>query len=536
MPLGEAEFRQLIPLLHPRTRIHDMDVLKAWYEAVADALRAELPADLLAIWIFDAEGEPILLEPEALLEDNLEVPSATPIANQHLLDALEVRIRRAGYGSVLLHPIRHGGQDVGLMLLTCFAPHAYGIRAGGLLDAAADVLGPMLARVARASTGPDEPHPEHLAASLQEPEGPVTDRVRDRAREGTLFETLSDAIGGAGTPRDLMLALSFALQSVLPHDGYEVLLPDSGGESCYRIGLHGHGGLWGDPNLIVAKAALDPEAMFGERESILIADTSASGNPQVPELITMRGPEEPPRSLVGVKLRVVERLVGYLLLGSGGPGFYREEDIVLLDRVGALLAPRIENLVLAWQYSVLRGQLDLLRHVPMHLAQAAELLASTPFLGEGSQVFMQQVVALLPVSALEFAVRIADDQRVAVVKPGVPTPLADLPQEPIEGTGVAQVVRGEVPFLLSTEDLDSGGKVAVLVVPLRTEGRIIGAMAMTALGPSPFSRNDLALAQQLADLVAPHLDLARRAASPATPFIPGWKRPTLRPDRESMNP
>lgn len=535
MPLDEAEFRQLIPLLHPRTRIHDMDVLKAWYEAVADALRGELPTDLLAIWIFDAEGTPILLEPEALLEDNLEVPSATPIANQHLLDALEIRIRRAGYGSVVLHPIRHGGQDVGLLLLTCFAPHAYGVRAAALLDAAADVMAPMLARVARASTGPEEPHAEHLPALLQEPEGPVSDRVRDRAREGTLFETLSDAIGGAGTPRDLMLALSFALQPVLPHDAYELLLPDSGGENYYRVGLHGHGGLWGDPSLVVDRSILDPATMFGEHESILVWDASASEMTQVPELITMRGPEEPPRSLVGVKLRVVERLVGYLLLGSGGPGFYREEDAALLDRVGALLAPRIDNLVLAWQYSVLRGQLDLLRHVPMHLAQAAELLATTVFLGEGSQVFMQQVAAVLPVRALEFAVRLADDQRVAVVKPGIPTPLADLPQEPIEGTGVAQVVRGELPFLLSTEEQEGGGHVAVLVVPLRTEGRIIGAMAMTALGLSPFSRNDLALAQQLADLVAPHLDLARRAGATATPFIPGWKRPTLRPDREPRN-
>lgn len=532
MPLGEAEFRQLIPLLHPRTRIHDMDVLKAWYEAVADALRGELPTDLLAIWIFDAEGQPILLEPEALLEDHLEVPSATPIANQHLLDALEVRIRRAGYGSVLLHPIRHGGQDVGLLLLTCFAPHAYGVRAGALMDAAADVMAPMLARVARASPAVDEPHSEHLPPSQPEPEGPVTDRVRDRAREGALFETLSDAIGGAGTPRDLMLALSFALQPVLPHDAYELLLPDAGGENYYRVGLHGHGGLWGDPSLVASRTILDPDSMFGEREAILVADAAASAETQVPELITMRGPEEPPRSLVGVKLRVVERLVGYLLLGSGGPGFYREEDAVLLDRVGALLAPRIDNLVLAWQYSVLRGQLDLLRHVPMHLAQAAELLATSAFLGEGSLRFMQQVAALLPISALEFAVRLADDQRVAVVKPGASTPLADLPQEPIEGTGVAQVVRGEVPFLISTEELDSGGGVAVLVVPLRTEARIIGAMAMTALGPSPFSRNDLALAQQLADLVAPHLDLARRTAGTPTPFIPGWKRPTLRPDRE----
>ena len=36
MSLGNADFRQLIPLLHPRTRVQDMDVLKAWYAAVAE--------------------------------------------------------------------------------------------------------------------------------------------------------------------------------------------------------------------------------------------------------------------------------------------------------------------------------------------------------------------------------------------------------------------------------------------------------------------------------------------------------------------
>jgi hypothetical protein len=57
-------------------------------------------------------------------------------------------------------------------------------------------------------------------------------------------------------------------------------------------------------------------------------------------------------------------------------------------------------------------------------------------------------------------------------------------------------------------------------------------MAMTAQGSAVFSRTDMALAQMLADLVAPHLDLARRAGGQAPPFVPGWKRPTFRPERE----
>jgi GAF domain-containing protein len=529
MAMGEIDFRQLIPLLHPRTRVHDVDVLKAWYEAVADAFRAELATDLFALWLYGPEGEPILIEPEALAEDNLGVPRADPLANQLILDEVEDRIRRAGYGSVLLRPVRHGGQDVALILLASFTPHIYGLRAEHLLDSAITVMAPMLARVTRAG-GNDEAIP---AATPPEADAltPGGERAGDQAREGELFEGLSDAIGGAGTPRDLMLALSFALQPILPHDAYELLIPDNTGEFLYRLGLHGHGTLWGDPGLSIPRSSLDPSKLFREKSGFILDDAAATQDPPIPELVTVRGPEEPPRSLVGTVLRVVERPVGYLLLGSAGPGFYRAEDLVLLDRVGSLLSPKVESLVLAWQYSVLRAQFDLLRHVPMHLARIAELLAMTPFLGEGSKLFVQQASAVLPVAALEFAVRINDETRVAVVRPGTVTPVADLPQEPIEGTGVASVVRGEAPYLLSSQD-EPAGALTVLVVPLRTGGKVFGAMAMTAQGAAPFNRTDMALAQQLADLVAPHLDLARRGVGQLPAFAPGWKRPSWRPERE----
>jgi hypothetical protein len=530
MAMSEMDFRQLIPLLHPRTRVHDLDVLKAWYEAVADAFRSELATDLLALWLYGPDGDPILIEPEALALDNLGVPRAEPLANQLILDEVEDRIRRAGYGSVLLRPVRHGGQDVALLLLASFTPHIYGLRAERLLDSAISVMAPMLARVTRAGGG-DETPPASNGPSEADVVIPGGERVRDQARQGELFEGLSDAIGGAGTPRDLMLALSFALQPILPHDAYELLIPDTTGEHHYRLGLHGHGTLWGDPALVIPRSTLDPVRLFGERSGFILDDAAAAAETTMPELVTVRGPEVPPRSLVGTILRIVERPVGYLLLGSAGPGFYRAEDLVVLDRVGSLLSPKVESQVLAWQYSVLRSQFDVLRHVPMHLARVAELLAVTPFLGEGSKLFVQQAAAVLPVTALEFAVRLNDEARVAVMRPGAVTPLADLPQEPIEGTGVAAVVRGEVPYLLTSQD-DPNGALTVLVVPLRTGGRVFGAMAMTAKGAAPFNRTDMALAQQLADLAAPHLDLARRTAGQPPPFAPGWKRPSWRPEKE----
>ena len=156
MHLEDGEFRQLIPILHPHTRMQDLDTLRAWYEAATDVLRMELPADLLAMWLFDADGTPMLLEPEALAADHLEIPPADPLVNQTALELIEDRIRRAGYGSVLFQPIRHGGQDVGLILLAAFPPYVYGLRAEQLMLVAADTMAPMLARVTR---GDDSPRP-----------------------------------------------------------------------------------------------------------------------------------------------------------------------------------------------------------------------------------------------------------------------------------------------------------------------------------------------------------------------------------------
>ena len=67
-------------------------------------------------------------------------------------------------------------------------------------------LGPVLVSVpALAPTA--APATDHAPADEE--------RVREQAREGELFESLSDAIGGAGTPRDLMLALSFVLMAAI---------------------------------------------------------------------------------------------------------------------------------------------------------------------------------------------------------------------------------------------------------------------------------------------------------------------------------
>lgn len=536
----------MIPLLHPSTRLEDLETLKAWYEAVGDTLRAELDFDLFALWLYRSDGQPLLIEPEDLAKDNLAVPDARPEAEREGLERIEDRVRRAGYGSVMIHPIRYGRTDVGLILLAAFKPGQYGPDCVALLDSAAGAMAPMLARVARpealsepASETPAPPEPAPAPPGHSTPPGPalgpssagpalaalvpapapaITPGV---ALGEVLFGQLADAVSGASAPRDLLLAVSYALQPVIPHDALELVIPDASGDSFYRLGLHGYGPLWADPALVRDRDWLDPPRLFGELNRWYVPDSQAPDAPRIPQLVPVRGEELAPRSVIGVKLRIVERIVGYFFLGREEPEGFAPSDLDLLERVGAVLAPRVENYVLAWQYQVLRGQFDLLRHVPMHLSRTAEMLAGTPVLGEGTRLFAQQAQAVLPVNQVEFAVRLGDENRVVIVRPGFSTPLADLPQEPIEGTGVAAVVRGESPYLLTTQE-DRDGPVTVLVVPLRAGGRIFGAMAMTSRGTSPFTRTDMAVAQALADLIAPHLDLARRVAQP--PPVTGWRR------------
>ena len=57
-----------------------------------------------------------------------------------------------------------------------------------------------------------------------------------------------------------------------------------------------------------------------------------------------------------------------------------------------------------------------------------------------------------------------------------------------------------------------------IIVPLRAAGRVHGAMIFGASGMLDHSH--LATAQQLADLVASHLELLRKAVMRAPPTVP----------------
>jgi hypothetical protein len=209
-----------------------------------------------------------------------------------------------------------------------------------------------------------------------------------------------------------------------------------------------------------------------------------------------------------------------LLAASTQSDLYQVEDVRALANAAKLIAPKIEAYVSSSHLAALRKQLNTLRHAPAHLASVADLLATTPNLADATRRFAEEARALLPCDSVSFALKLAEGDRVVQLKPGESRHLADLPLVPVTGTVLGQVVRGEL-----ADALEESPQGTVLMVPLRAAGRTLGALVLAAKGFNALGRSDIAPAQQLANLVAPYLDLARRAATlPVPPFIPGWKR------------
>jgi hypothetical protein len=106
-----------------------------------------------------------------------------------------------------------------------------------------------------------------------------------------------------------------------------------------------------------------------------------------------------------------------------------------------------------------------------------------------------------------------------LLEPGERRPIPDLPLIPVAGTSLAAVLAGALPGAFALVDGE-----ARLIVPLRVAGRIHGALVLTAAPPALLRELHVHAAQQLADIVAPHLELLRRAALLPPPYMPGWKK------------
>lgn len=496
LPVGEP----LVPILRLDQGVGDADALATWHQALSNALAADVPHDLLALWLYPQAGGVVLLGPEALAQDDLSVPLPSPQVQPDQLAVLEEIVRDAGYRSTAALPIRFGRRDVGLLLVASLGLGRYRGMDVMVLRLAAQRLAPSLGRLARQWNGATGAHghgPERIA---------------------TLLDGVAQATAAGNTPQRFAEALSQVLEQLIPHDRLELILAGPGGGRYYRLGEHLGGSLWADPSLMLDSTSLDLAGLAESHGRILLGD--AGRDTRWPRgYFTVADPAGAElRAVVGARAVGPTRLTSYLLLGSVGPDLYDEADADLLVRVASLIGPHVALLV----EQAAREREDpppppsLL---PSQLLEIGEVLALGAEPHEATRRVAELAGRFLPFDELHFALRLSEGDRVVLLDPGERKPLPDLASVPVAGTAVGQVLQGELPHLFALAQGE-----ARLIVPLRVAGRVHGALVLTAAPPAVLNRAHVEPAQRLADVIAPHLELLRRAAMLPPPFRPGWKR------------
>jgi hypothetical protein len=496
----------LVPLLRVEQGLGDPDALATWYSALSNALSTDLPHDLLGLWLYPAHGGAVLIGPEALAQDDLAVPLPAPQVEPSQLALLEDIVRDAGYASVACLPIRSGRRDVGLLLAADLRAERYGEDERLMLERVAQHLSPLMGRLSRQWGGTAGTTPQ-------------------MARVAALVDALAFLAAHAGSPPLYVAELGRALEPLLPHDHLELLVADAERVRAYRLGEHAGGPLWADPSLAIGREHLDLDALFRNRDAVILSDTYQDAR-------WPRGyftVEEPTgaevRSVVGVRVRGPHGLAAYLLAGSVSADLYDEGDAALLTRVAGLIAAQVWVLVDAFSpaASAAPAPAAAPEAVPepprASLFDAVELLATGTEFAETTRRVADLAARLIPFDEMRFAIRLSEGDRVVLLEPGERRSLPDLPLIPVAGTALAAVLQGELPssFVLVQGE-------ARLVVPLRVAGRIHGALVLTARHPAILREVHLAPAQQLADVIASHLELLRRTALLPPPYLPGWKK------------
>jgi hypothetical protein len=309
-----------------------------WHLALASATAVDVPHDLFALWLFPVTGGVVLVGPDALALDHVEIPEPSPFLPQDQLYRLEEVLRRARYASSIAVPIGDTTRDLGLMLLGRFTPGGFGREEADVLHRLAELLVPAITRLA-AVTPLAAPHANlEPAMSLE-----------------LLPDHLARAACEAANGPDLVRRVSGVLYPLLPHDRLEILAagpadgdltPLSGNPPRRRFNA---GGGAVEPYLAIA-------ARFGGAATLLAEDLSlGNGGAAWPIGAAIR-PGRLARGLLGARLEVGGQLVGYLLLGSVACNAYRPEDEDTVALVARLVAPRVAGLRLAAEVNRLRAR------------------------------------------------------------------------------------------------------------------------------------------------------------------------------------
>ena len=481
----------LVPVLDTSSGPPDPVAITTWHMALSNLVAPEIPHQLLGLWVFPERGGAVLLGPDALAQDNIPLPEPTPTLTQDQLFDLEEVLRRAKYASAAAVAIKTPARDVGLMVFGTFDPGVYGPRAVRAMVRLAEILAPPLESLGTLLVG-------------DAPESPRRD-------EASFASIAADLANLAPSGPELVRRLSGFLHPHVPHDRLEVLVFANGQRTALPLsGLSGRR-RWGTGS----NTWSDLTRLFDE---ILGSDPTGS----IPNLPAEApgltwpgggggtgGGAGPARigSVAVARLALGGEQIGLLVVGHAGQGLYRPADEAVLAETAAVIAGRVLAFRLDTEAQSLRGQLEVLQAPSLPVLRAAEALAGTAHLGEALHRFDREVNELVPHLGISFLLRVSETE-VVEFGPDTLRPLADLEPIPIEASLARPILIDGRPW-----SVDQGSDQDALAVALKVADRLIGALVLRATRfESP--REVAAMAHQFATILAPHLELLRRATGP----------------------
>lgn len=322
-PLDPHALGEFAPVLHWSGLRPTLGAIRTWYEALSGAVTPLLPHDLFAVWLLPETGEPVLLGPVELADDDIRLPLADPLVLQEGLFSLEDRVAAAGFRSAMAVPIRSGSRDVGVLLAGSLEADRYDRTALRTLHRVAADIGPCCGALAA--------HPWLRPVPVSE--GDST---------GELLIGLLGAVERSRSPADLVTLTSDILAEQLPHDRLEIIT-DLHHPAGWGIFSHAEGGVMADPGVVTMRRTEALVHHFGYEATIQIPDADALG---------LGWPTRPTRprwggggAILVTRLEAAGEWVGWLCVGSDSPGWFRPDDVTTLTLAGRMLAPTVD----AWK-------------------------------------------------------------------------------------------------------------------------------------------------------------------------------------------
>lgn len=354
-------------------------------------------------------------------------------------------------------------------------------------------------------------------------------QIQREAHERTILAEIGRIIDSSIDIDQVYAPFIEQVNGLIPSDRIVISLLSHNGE----VGTNAH--VWGDAipgygigdSFSTAGMAFE-EAVRARKAIVATSDYEDTSVARYPGLL--HAVDAGLKATIVAPLYSEDQIIGVLTLHSRSIDAYTDDDVALTERIAAQIAGAVAN-------AELRLESEQNADLRERLATIGRIISSSLDIDEVYDSFIEQVNALIPSDRI--AVLILDEQQHnATTAYAWGTELSEFrpgDTQQVHGTSIQEVISTRKGLLRLEEPLEpvknptpsqaSGiaqGLRSLVVVPLISGDKVIGALILRSKTPSAYGRRDLELAELIAAQIAGaianaqlHLQIQREAVERA---------------------